>query len=189
MLAAVAEQIPVKMIAATMRLTIFLFCANVLFAQGAYDLVLKGGRLIDPKNKISDVRDVAIRDGKVAAQGAPANILRAVTLSAVDPSASFENVFEGVLEPWPRNPGAARLRLPQGGVLQVPILQGPPVGRAVFGLPPEDILISAAPLERVSARNDLFDAGNRLAEEGGEHAIRPRVRVCPDSAYRVLGDN
>jgi molybdate transport system ATP-binding protein len=96
---------------------------------------------------------ILLREGKVTARGAPADVLRAVTLSAVDPSASFENVFEGVLEPWPRNPGAARLRLPQGGVLQVPILQGPAAGRAVFGLLPEDILVSAAPLQRVSARN------------------------------------
>src|SRR5256712_13848269 len=41
--------------------------ANTLFAQTAYDLLLKGGHLIDPKNKISAVRDVAIRDGMIAA--------------------------------------------------------------------------------------------------------------------------
>src|SRR5262245_40651976 len=42
---------------------------------------------------------------------------------------------------------------------------------------------------RQSRRNDLFDAGNRLAEEGGEHAIRSRVRLCSDGADRVVGDN
>jgi len=40
------------------------------FAAGAqaqkYDLLLRGGHLIDPKNKISAVRDVAILDGRVA---------------------------------------------------------------------------------------------------------------------------
>ncbi len=50
-----------------MRLPILLFCANALFAQPAYDLLLKGGRVIDPKNKISAVRDVAIREGVIAA--------------------------------------------------------------------------------------------------------------------------
>jgi dihydroorotase len=55
------------MIAGTMRFPIFLLCANVLFAQPAYDLLLKGGHLIDGKNKISAVRDVAIKGGKVAA--------------------------------------------------------------------------------------------------------------------------
>jgi molybdate transport system ATP-binding protein len=111
---------------------------------------------------------ILLREGKVAAQGAPATVLRAVTLSELDPSASFENVFEGVLEPWPRNPGAARLRLPQGGVLQVPILQGPPVGRAVFGLAPEEILISAAPLGRVSARNVLAAEILSVEYSGGD---------------------
>ena len=40
----------------------------VAFAQEPqYDLLLKGGHLIDPKNKIDAVRDVAIKAGKVAA--------------------------------------------------------------------------------------------------------------------------
>ena len=44
-------------------LTVMLGCA---LAQD-YDLLLKGGHVIDGKNKISGVRDVAIRDGKIAA--------------------------------------------------------------------------------------------------------------------------
>jgi dihydroorotase len=55
------------MVASAMRLPILLICANALFAQAPYDLLLKGGRVIDPKNKISAVRDVAIRDGLIAA--------------------------------------------------------------------------------------------------------------------------
>ena len=55
------------MVASGMRLLIPLFCANAVFAQPAYDLLLKGGHLVDPKNKISAVRDVAIRDGVIAA--------------------------------------------------------------------------------------------------------------------------
>ena len=37
-----------------------------LLAQD-YDLLLKGGHVVDGKNKINAVRDVAIRDGKIAA--------------------------------------------------------------------------------------------------------------------------
>src|SRR5574341_2648256 len=41
-------------------------CASVAcFAQ--YDLVLKGGHVIDPKNNVDAVRDVAIRGGRIAA--------------------------------------------------------------------------------------------------------------------------
>ncbi len=36
-------------------------------AQTTYDLLLRGGHVIDPKNKISAVEDVAIKDGKIAA--------------------------------------------------------------------------------------------------------------------------
>jgi dihydroorotase len=55
------------MVTAIMRFSIFVVCASTLFAQVSYDLVLKGGHVIDPKNNISSVRDVAIRDGKIAA--------------------------------------------------------------------------------------------------------------------------
>ena len=39
-------------------------------AQQKYDLLLKGGHVIDPRNRISAVRDVAIANGKVAAVAA-----------------------------------------------------------------------------------------------------------------------
>ena len=50
-----------------MRIAIFLFTANLLFAQTEYDLVLKGAHVIDPKNKVNSVLDVAVRDGTIAA--------------------------------------------------------------------------------------------------------------------------
>jgi dihydroorotase len=49
-----------------MRITLLLLSAVLLHAQ-EYDLVLKGGHVIDPKNKINARRDVAIKDGKIAA--------------------------------------------------------------------------------------------------------------------------
>ncbi|MBI3695877.1 MAG: amidohydrolase/deacetylase family metallohydrolase [Acidobacteria bacterium] len=45
----------------------FLIVAGTAFAQVQYDLLLRGGHVVDAKNRISAVRDVAIRDGKVAA--------------------------------------------------------------------------------------------------------------------------
>jgi dihydroorotase len=53
-----------------MRLMVFVLCASALFAQSSYDLLLKGAHVIDPKNKVSGVRDVAIRDGLIAAVAA-----------------------------------------------------------------------------------------------------------------------
>ena len=46
---------------------ILIALANILSAQPRYDLLLQGGHVIDAKNNISGVRDVAIRDGKIAA--------------------------------------------------------------------------------------------------------------------------
>ncbi|MBL8205454.1 MAG: amidohydrolase/deacetylase family metallohydrolase [Blastocatellia bacterium] len=57
--------------------------SNVL-AQQKYDLLLKGGHVIDPKNKISAVRDVAIVNGKVAVVAArinPAEALKVVDVA------------------------------------------------------------------------------------------------------------
>jgi len=41
--------------------------AGIAFGQADYDVLLKGGRVIDPRNKINAVRDVAIAGGKIAA--------------------------------------------------------------------------------------------------------------------------
>lgn len=50
-------------------------------AQAKYDLLLQGGHLIDPKNRINAVRDVAIAGGKVAA-----------VAERIDPSDAFKVV-------------------------------------------------------------------------------------------------
>jgi dihydroorotase len=55
-----------------------------LSAQQKYDLLLKGGHVIDPRNRISAVRDVAIANGKVAAVAT--NIAAAEALKVVDAS-------------------------------------------------------------------------------------------------------
>jgi dihydroorotase len=52
-----------------MRIVLLLLCAGLVWAQ-EYDLLLKGGHVIDPKNKISGRRDVAIKDGRIAAVAA-----------------------------------------------------------------------------------------------------------------------
>jgi len=49
-----------------MKFAAFLFLLPIAMAQPQYDLLLKGGHLIDARNHLSEVRDVAIRDGRVA---------------------------------------------------------------------------------------------------------------------------
>jgi dihydroorotase len=52
-----------------------------------YDFLLKGGRVLDPRNGVNAVRDVAIKDGKVAAVGSSIPAARA--LKAVDVSGLY----------------------------------------------------------------------------------------------------
>ncbi len=50
-----------------MRILALLLAAAALAGAQQYDLLLKGGRVIDPRNGIDGIRDVAIKDGKIAA--------------------------------------------------------------------------------------------------------------------------
>ena len=63
------------------RLIIFLFLAASAHAREQYDLLLKGGHVIDPRNKINEIRDVAIRDRKIAA-----------VAPKIDPATAFKTV-------------------------------------------------------------------------------------------------
>jgi dihydroorotase len=56
-------------------------------AQTNYDLLLKGGHVIDSKNGINAVRDVAIKDGRVAAVGS--NIPTSQAANSVDVSGLY----------------------------------------------------------------------------------------------------
>jgi dihydroorotase len=61
-------------------LAVFVF-GSTLMAQTQYDLLIQNGHVIDPKNKVSAIRDVAIKDGKIAAVEAhidPKSALKAV---------------------------------------------------------------------------------------------------------------
>ncbi|MEO7145009.1 MAG: amidohydrolase/deacetylase family metallohydrolase [Bryobacteraceae bacterium] len=71
-----------------MRTICFLFAAAAAWGQPAsYDLLLKGGHVIDPKNKIDAIRDVAIAHGKIAAVAA--NIPAAQAHKVVDVSSLY----------------------------------------------------------------------------------------------------
>jgi IstB-like ATP binding protein len=73
-----------------MRFGHLIILSTVAFAQD-YDLIVKGGHVIDPKNNIDAVRDVAIRAGKIAAvsadlpaSGARKVILRSLRIAGAD---------------------------------------------------------------------------------------------------------
>ena len=57
-----------------MRSLVLFFAAGLAAQEPAYDLLIKGGHVIDPKNNLSRVSDVAVAGGKIArvAPGIPA---------------------------------------------------------------------------------------------------------------------
>jgi dihydroorotase len=63
------------------RLSLLLLLAASAHAGEQYDLLLKGGHVVDPKNKINEVRDVAIRDRKIAA-----------VAPSIDPATAYKTV-------------------------------------------------------------------------------------------------
>ena len=73
-----------------------------------FDFLLKGGHVIDPRNKISAVRDVAVKDGKVAAVAADIAASRAV--KAVDASGLVDHARPH-RHPRPRLSGREEERL------------------------------------------------------------------------------
>lgn len=107
---------------------------------------------------------VVLRAGRIEAHGPAGEILHARTVAAGDPLASFENVFDGTLEPAGEVSGAARLRLSGGGTLAVP--GGGGSGRAIYAVAPEEVLLAAGPFPRVSARNVLEGVVESVERQG-----------------------
>ena len=50
----------------TLSLAVALLLAGTTLAQAQFDMLLKGGHVIDPLNEINSARDVGIKDGKIA---------------------------------------------------------------------------------------------------------------------------
>src|SRR5229473_5041457 len=49
-----------------MKFVILLLLASTAMAQSQYDLLLKDGHVVDAKNQVNAVRDVAIQNGRIA---------------------------------------------------------------------------------------------------------------------------
>src|SRR5215472_14665718 len=69
-----------------MKFLTLLLLACTLHAQAQYDLLLRGGHVIDAKNRLSAVRDVAIQNGRIAEVAAnidPSKALKTVDVSGL----------------------------------------------------------------------------------------------------------
>ena len=106
-----------------------------------------------------------LRSGRVEASGEAAQVFASRRLEMLDPAASFDNVFEGFLHPEAAAGTAVFVVRGAGARLVVPMAASGELGRAVFSVAPEDVLLSLEPLRRVSARNVL---------EGRVESVDPR---------------
>jgi molybdate transport system ATP-binding protein len=113
-----------------------------------------------------------LRGGRVEAQGPATSVLASRRLEAMDPMATFDNLFDGTLEAG-EDPGTARLRIGGTPALVVPSEAGLTRQRAVYSVPPEDVLLSLTSLDRVSARN-VFEGVVESVDQTERDAI---VRV------------
>jgi len=75
-----------RILSTTVRFMALIGVAGYGFSQPAYDLLLQGGHVIDPKNGISAVRDIAIKNGSIAAVAPhldPAAALKVVNVAGL----------------------------------------------------------------------------------------------------------
>lgn len=74
---------------------LFLFFPSPLLAQQKYDLLIKGGTVLDAKNNINEIRDVAIKDHKVVAVEknlSPSSAARTINASGLYVAPGFVDI-------------------------------------------------------------------------------------------------
>src|SRR5439155_13105198 len=88
------------------KLLLAVSLAGTASAQTDYDLLIKGGHVIDGKNRLSAVRDVAIKDGKIAAVApdiAPSRAAKVVDASGLYVTPGLVEIHVHVFQGLTRN--------------------------------------------------------------------------------------
>lgn len=130
--------------------------ATPIHAQQPWDLLLKGGRVIDPKNNVDGVRDVAIAGGKIARVGA--NLPAAQAKRVADVSGLI--VTPGLID------------------IHVHVYAGTGIKRAYTG----DLSVYPDPMSFRTGVTTMVDAGSA----GWRNFADFRQRVIDRAATRVL---
>ncbi|MBI4575471.1 MAG: TOBE-like domain-containing protein [Planctomycetes bacterium] len=138
---------------------------------------------------------VVLKEGRVVAQGPPAEVLPSERVYALADARGYENVLEGRLVAT--GDGVARLRVKAGVELAVPPVEATGVGaRVVVAVRAEDLLVATGPTPGLSARNRIPARIGRLRVAGGAVLLEaslgegdgPRVAVkLTAEAVRDLG--
>jgi N-acyl-D-aspartate/D-glutamate deacylase len=142
-----------------MRVVVALAAALLLAQPATYDLVVRGGRVMDPETGLDAVRDVAIKDGRIAAIGDRLSGARTIDANGLVVAAGFID-----LHSHGQDPENYRLKALDGvttaleleiGVLDVPAFVKERTGRALihFGT------AVSHPAARVATRGAPMPAG------------------------------
>jgi molybdate transport system ATP-binding protein len=127
---------------------------------------------------------MVVDNGRVIAQGAPHEVLRAPAQQIVAQLSGFENIFDAAVESASEDRGTMCCRLLEGEsggvVLETPLVRAEVGSRLRIGIRAGDILLATAPPVGLSARNVI--AGTILALERRDLTIVARVHCGVEMA-------
>jgi molybdate transport system ATP-binding protein len=136
-----------------------------------------------------------LRDGRIAAEGPPLDLLAAEGFGAAGHLEGVRNVFRAVVAR--HEEGGTVVRLDGGPELVVARIDRPAGSTLAVGVRSDDVLLARAPVEGLSARNLLFGRVERVVPHAGgaevevvarTGAVAWLVSVVP-SAVAALGLN
>lgn len=120
-----------------------------------------------------------LRERRVEAQGRPLDLLSSPGLS-VEAEAGIENLLSGRVIAHDAAGGVSRVELKGGIPLSVPLAAARPVGASVVvAIRAEDVLVSAAPVRELSARNVYEARLEALERTGADVTLRCALPAAP----------
>ena len=120
-----------------------------------------------------------LRDRRVESQGRPLDLLSSPGLS-VQAEAGIENLLPGRIIGHDAVGGVSRVELEGGIPLSVPLAATRPVGaRVMAAIRAEDVLVSSAPVQGLSARNVYEARLEGLERTGGDVTLRCALAATP----------
>jgi molybdate transport system ATP-binding protein len=121
---------------------------------------------------------ILLRDGRVEAQGTPADLLASPTL--LREARGIENLFPGTVVSHDQEGGVTVVELVAGPTVSIPLVPERATGAAVtLALPAEDILVATEAPRGLSARNVYEARVAGLERTGDDITLRCRVGTAP----------
>lgn len=126
----------------------------------------------------------ALREGKVVAHGTPADVFTHARVFGAIAREGYQNVFEGIHASVRDGESRVRLGSESEGLDLISLrLRFPPGERVTISIPAGDILIAAAPVAGISARNQIAAEVIEVRETMGRHLVMSRARDAAEVRF------